>query len=759
LPNRYRAVFVGLANDRSDGDGEPLPPGERNYLELYGVPPSLSVMRKRFVEDGARTCESTVDTAKLLAVDSIETWGKTTEKKESAKHHFRGMRLESAQKKVARIHAGRAVRQGSALRPRGEGAPAYEAERAAFAEVEKRLICEGLLDAGKHKDGSYDGPMRNAALDFQQKNAVFAQADLTRGTLEAMARPLLQNDFLALRRVLAERAAHAGRIIEDGSAIEAMPPAKRTARASNPRTRTRPARMCRFPIWWGRPRMRPWRAWGLTTPEDALAFFRRHPEGDFRFARGRALSRLPEYYGPHMDLVAEIDRGDVWYDFPFNDKGVRMPQPRERFPSFTLFVKWRGEKVPLANWRTTIGGWRTEVAADGEEYYRYKDSDVGARVWRHIVAAPVWLPPTSAPVGAMVKTKYVAGAYPKVVNYDETGPGYLSAYGLVAGIHEQLRRHGAELAYFDNGIRTHGSFDYLSLRGRFSHGCHRLYNNLAVRLFSFVLGHRKAKVLGPMALGFRRTFYWEGEVYDMRLPTRGFYFQLEPPLPIETLKGNDQGQAQAAHHRLRAQARREVRRWQASGGVERAREQGRRWPMTSRRHWLAALVLLCGCSRPSSPAAAGCASRCRATPTTAARQAKRSAGRAQATPEGSKESPKEAPKIDDEDLKTEEREANPYSETVNLKLSVTPQVKALVTWGAKQIARLAPGSMDAEISRPRGSGPVDLEIKAEDSCPITRGSTPIAATRSTFASIASKRRRGLLGYKRSDEKKTPEKNK
>jgi len=160
------------------------------------------------------------------------------------------------------------------------------------------------------------------------------------------------------------------------------------------------------------------------------------------------------------------------------------------------------------------------------------------------VAAPVWLPPTSAPVGAMVKTKYVAGAYPRVVNYDETGPGYLSAYGLVAGIHEQLRRHGAELAYFDNGIRTHGSFDYLSLRGRFSHGCHRLYNNLAVRLFSFVLGHHRAKVLGPMALGFRRTFYWEGEVYDMRLPTRGFYFQLEPPLPIETLKGKIKGKLQ-----------------------------------------------------------------------------------------------------------------------------------------------------------------------------------------------------------------------
>ncbi|HEX7507848.1 MAG TPA: L,D-transpeptidase [Polyangia bacterium] len=542
LPNRYRAVFVGLANDRTDGDGEPLPPGERNYLELYGVPPSLSVLRKRFVEDGARNCESTVDTDTLLAVDSIETWGKTTEKRESAKHHFRGMRLESAQKKLGAATLAELASKDPRYAREVKQHLRTEAERAAFAEVEKRLICEGLLDTGKHKEGTYDGVMRSAALDFQQKNAVFAQADLTRATLEAMARPLLHNDFLALRRVLAERAAHAGRIIEDGSAIEAMQPAKRNRPRKQPMYKNKAGEDVPVPDLVGQAADATLARLGLSTAEDALAFFRRHPESDFRSLRVAVrFPSLPEYYGPHMDLVAEIDRGDVWYDFPFNDKGDRMPQPRDRFPSFTLFVRWRGEKVPLASWRTTIGGWRTEVAADGEEYYRYKDSDVGSRVWRHIVAAPVWLPPTSAPVGAMVKTKYVVGAYPRVVNYDETGPGYLSAYGLVAGIHEQARRRGEQLAYFDNGIRTHGSFDYLSLRGRFSHGCHRLDNNLAVRLFSFVLGHRKSKILGPMALGFRRTFYWEGEVYDMRLPTRGFYFQLEPPLPIETLKGNIKG--------------------------------------------------------------------------------------------------------------------------------------------------------------------------------------------------------------------------
>jgi len=207
-------------------------------------------------------------------------------------------------------------------------------------------------------------------------------------------------------------------------------------------------------------------------------------------------------------------------------------------------VKWRGERVPLVRWRTTVGGWRSEVASDGQEYFAFKISDVGPRVWRNIVAAPVWLPPATSPMGSMVKEKRVNGAFVKVTNYDETGPGYLSAYGLVAAIHESMRSGPDGVTYGDNGIRTHGSFDYLSLRGRFSHGCHRLYNNLAVRLFSFVLSHRVVRTVGPVALNFRRTFWAQGDMYDLRLPSRGFYFQLDPPLPVETLEGRIRGERQ-----------------------------------------------------------------------------------------------------------------------------------------------------------------------------------------------------------------------
>jgi hypothetical protein len=61
------------------------------------------------------------------------------------------------------------------------------------------------------------------------------------------------------------------------------------------------------------------------------------------------------------------------------------------------------------------------------------------------------------------------------------------------------------------------------------------------------------------------------------------------------------------------------------------------------RDGLAALVLLCCCSRPSQPVA----------------PAGNPAAHAPAVSEASKEAPKEAAKIVDEDLKIEEREANP----------------------------------------------------------------------------------------------------
>jgi hypothetical protein len=71
----------------------------------------------------------------------------------------------------------------------------------------------------------------------------------------------------------------------------------------------------------------------------------------------------------------------------------------------------------------------------------------------------------------------------------------------------------------------------------------------------------------------------------------------------------------------------------------------------------------------------------------------------------------------DDDLQSEEREANPLSETVTLTLSISPPVKAVVMWGSKQVARIAPDKPTVELQRPRNTGPLDLEIRADGFLP------------------------------------------
>ena len=535
LKNRYRTIFQGLANDRSDGDGQPLDPGQHNYLELYGIPPSFGVLRQQFLDDAERTCDQDIDHAAMMGVSYIRTWGETTERRKFAAATKRRKKLQATMAKGGYPDLDALAAAVPQARKDVDEEHRWQAERLAFAEVEKRLACEGLLTSTNHKPGRFDTPMRQALLNFQTKHSIMARGSITNGTLEALARSLMENNYLSFERALAERVTAAGNIIEDGSA--------EGPRGGPSFYRGMDGKRHRVPDLLQDAMDATLSKLGVFEAGDALAFFQRYSAEDFEWMKVVArFPEKPEYYSEHMDLEVEIDRGDVWYDFPYNDQGRKRRQPRRKLPSFNLFVNYRGKRVNIIKWRTTIGGWRTELAANGEEYYRYKMSDVGPRVWRHVVAAPVWIPPESSPLGGMVKAKWSRGGRYYVTNYGETGPGYLSAYGLVAAMHvEPKPRSNGRMSYFDNGIRTHGSSDYMSLRGRFSHGCHRLYNNLAVRLFSFVLGHRNHRVIGSVKLNFRRQFLQKDQVFDMRIPSRGFYYELTPPLPTETLEGNLKG--------------------------------------------------------------------------------------------------------------------------------------------------------------------------------------------------------------------------
>ncbi len=553
-PNRYRQTFIALANNRVTPDelfldstegrravltaaGLPLSkkptPEEKkamaaarrtlghapNFLEPYGIPPTLSVLRARWNEDKGKVCWGD-NTALAGFAGSVAYLSRDQARREHAEA------LADAQWAETLGDAGVADAKTTARMERlRRGQERLRAVRA----VQARLVCEEHLSPkSKYVDGMFDLPTHEALAAWERKNDIFAWGFLQGETLEALQRPRSELHLETLKRILAERLADAAGIIEDGSVSKGKKPAMYKDADDNPQPvpdliSTYIAALLG--------------SWYLRDADDLGEFLER---GGDRLAKLKVAftpPALPPYYGPEMDLSVEIDRGDIWYDFPWDEAGKPIEQPRVRYPNLTVFVTWNKQRIPLARWRTTIGSWRSERGEDGQVYYKYKNSDVGPRIWKNIVAAPVWVPPDGTPAKDLLTRKvfdHRVGAVP-VVNTDVMGPGFQSAYGLAMAIH--IRKDG-----FDNQIRSHGSVDYTSIARRFSHGCHRLVNNRAVRLFGFVLKHRPHTRMGQSLLGpMKKRFSVEDKEFEYRLDTRGYYYELTPPLPVNVTEGRIMG--------------------------------------------------------------------------------------------------------------------------------------------------------------------------------------------------------------------------
>jgi len=106
-----------------------------------------------------------------------------------------------------------------------------------------------------------------------------------------------------------------------------------------------------------------------------------------------------------------------------------------------------------------------------------------------------------------------------------------------------------------------------------------------------------------------------------------------------------------------------------------------------------------------------------------------------------------APESDEAELPIEEQEPNPTSETVTLRLSITPPSRGEVLWGQKRMGHFSPAAMDLEFTRPRDSGPLDLELRAEG---FLIHHTRLFADRNDKTRVRLYRAEdavGLLGYK------------
>jgi hypothetical protein len=454
-PNPYRKTFVALANDQAspeeilmetpqgvlaalsaagiapDKGAAESPAGrraigeakravrvqrDRNYLEAYGVPPSLSVLLKRMEEDGQRDCYAQVDLAGLAAFDGMVTF----QSREQSKREYGEVmgdaawvdkllasELFGADATTGKIQAGPSTSPSQSADGQDEVLARLSAgdrkmsaridryrrgqkRLRAIRAVQARLLCEGLLGPrAKYVHGMFDLATNQALAAWERKNDIFGWGFLGGETLAALQRPPMELHLDTFRRILMERIADGAGILEDGSGGDGKTPA--TFKDADGVLQPVPnliadnaeALMAALTI----------KTW-----QDVETFLRR--VGQAGLATLHVAFRpapLPPYYGKRMNLSVVIDRGDVWYDFPFDEAGKPVNQLRINYPTLTVFVDWQKQKIPLVRWRTTIGSWRSEVHRDGKVYYKYKNSDVGPRIWKDIVASPVWIPPDSTP--------------------------------------------------------------------------------------------------------------------------------------------------------------------------------------------------------------------------------------------------------------------------------------------------------------------------------------------------------------------------
>jgi hypothetical protein len=349
-------------------------------------------------------------------------------------------------------------------------------------------------------------------------------------TRTALATDASELDYRLALRILRERVVDATGLIEDGSAASGPQPI--LGRWLEPEA-MRAARGHEKPLADGAPDLvaaateAAARQLGWVTPVATAEFLARHP-GGLRVAI--ALPTLPSYHSTHMALSAEIDRGDVWYD----DK----PTPRiiRRRPTLVLYADDHGTRRALVRWPTTIGGWSDVYVPGSGIVPKWKESEVGPRLWRDLFAAPTWLPPSATPDRELV---WWAGPGRWEVKKTILGPGPHAAFGMVLLPHYRVAKlqNGRE-QWIDNGIGTHGSAVVTSIVSGTSHGCHRLYNQLAVRLGGFLLAHRDYVVKGQQKEFYRRVIHFGARAFTAKVDTRGYLYELTPPVPVNVLAGN-----------------------------------------------------------------------------------------------------------------------------------------------------------------------------------------------------------------------------
>lgn len=582
-PEPLRPFLIDLANEKFRSGSKYSRAREDRYFEVFGIPPSLNLLRRRIAERRRHACHARVNDSVLEQLSEKNII--PAEEAEKVPNPALAPGETPTEDKPSMIYTGRTVS------PR----PLTPLEHRAVIAMQAHLRCEDLL-SGKANAGRMDRRTVDGLQKYQRLQMVGDSGNIDLDTRTALLGDSREQDFRALLRALRERVVDATGLIEDGSAagvvgevqgreldtaefrplpkqpagasaaapastavlasaapsaVPAPPEAKTEAKAadSKPAPKVVPA-----PDLIAAATQAASDALGWTSPDAVLASTIVAPPKRKASRKGLLplpaavalrLPPLPAYHGPKMELRAEVDRGEVVLARPKLDKDGRKawkPPVADR-PTLTLFAKVGDGEIALVRWPTTIGGWKTVQRADGSLALKYKESITGEALWREVLVGPTWHP------GGDKQTRHllVKNGDTYVAKTDLIGPGYRAAYGLVAIVHHQIEGIGADgqPELVDHRIRTHGTPVYRSVRRGESSGCHRLHNYEALRLAGFLVRHHDNTRDGLVPEDYERKLEYKGQQISLISTAKGYRFAFTPPIHVTVLDGDVKGNARS----------------------------------------------------------------------------------------------------------------------------------------------------------------------------------------------------------------------
>src|SRR5262249_54751534 len=140
--------------------------GRDRYFELYGIFPSLSVVRRRLLDDARHACHAAVDDSALAALQTtVAPWT-----------------VPAASRAAAKV----------------------EARKSALRGVQAHLRCDGLLGP-RAVDGAFDAPTQDGLRLYQRRHMLPSAGLLDAETRDALLTGSRELDFRTLLRALRER--------------------------------------------------------------------------------------------------------------------------------------------------------------------------------------------------------------------------------------------------------------------------------------------------------------------------------------------------------------------------------------------------------------------------------------------------------------------------------------------------------------------------------------------------------------------------